>query len=80
MFEKKLDPLAAGHKAADKILSRREQKALEKEADLVAAHEIKQKEVQQEQARRDFEERQAELNDLYKDDPMSDIDPSRRLY
>lgn len=80
MFEKKLDPLAAGHKAADKILSRREQKALEKEADLVAAHEIKQKEVQQEQARRDFEERQAELNELYKDDAMSDIDPSRRLY
>jgi hypothetical protein len=80
MFEKKFDPLAAGHKAADKILARREQKALEKEADLVAAHEIKQKEVQPEQARRDFEERQAELNDLYKDDPMSDIDPSRRLY
>ncbi|BFD25150.1 MAG: hypothetical protein JST_000474 [Candidatus Parcubacteria bacterium] len=80
MFEKKFDPLASGHKAADKILARREQKNLEKEADLVAADEIKQKEAQKEQAQRDFEKRQAELNELYKDDPMSDIDPSRRLY
>lgn len=74
------DPLAAGHKAADKIFARREREALEKEADLVAAKEEKLKEMQAEQARRDFEERQAELNELYKDDAMSDIDPSRRLY
>ncbi|MDD4466339.1 hypothetical protein EOL72_00995 [Candidatus Falkowbacteria bacterium] len=79
MFEKIIDPLAAGHKAADKIFTRREQTALEKEADLVAAEDEKLKSEQAEKQRRDFEERQAELNELYHDDPMTDIDPSRRL-
>ena len=79
MFEKIIDPLAAGHKAADKIFTRREQTALEKEADLAAFEAEKLKREQEEQQHLDFEKRQAELNELYRDDAMTDIDPSRRF-